>query len=415
MSKRTSISNSSFFSNKKTKPFSSTNNVGTVVYVHLDDSKSSELTLPSELSSVVHNKEMVLGHAKIAMRGDSTVNINNIPEYPPLNPDEGLPLIGEIVEMVMLGGKLHYKRITSTNLNSGNAEEDSLLLGNPTEEKDSRQGQSYGQVASTGTPVASESASDRKTKLGEYFETTQINPLKYYEGDKLIQSRFGQSLRFSGYNNKDNVFAPTIILRNRQNDKSLQDLKEFQPTEEDIINDGSTIVLSSGDYELNFIPGNENTELEQVNSVVYFTQPQLKGTDQILINSGRIILSSKDSEMIFFSKGDYSFISDGKLTIDNAGGAEIDLNGEYRTTTNDNNMYFLGGSGEIYLNTESDKEPLARGQTLIDILAELIDTINKQVFSTPSGPTAVGPNNRADFNKIKDKLETILSTLNFTE
>ena len=412
---RTSITNSSFFSNKKPKPNSSENTIGTVVLVHLDDSSSSDLKLPSELSSVVHNKEMVIGHAKVALRGDSTVNINNIPEYPPANPDDGIPLKGELVEMVSIAGKLHYKRIPTTDINKGNAEEDALLLGYPTEEAGSKQGQSYSQVAATGTPVASESSSDRTTKLGEYFETSQVNPLKLYEGDKVIQSRFGQSIRFSGYNNEENVLAPTIIIRNRQNDKSIEDLKEFQPTEEDIINDGSIIALTSGDYNLNFVPGNENTQLEHANSVVYFTNPQYKGSDQILINSGRIILSSKESEMIFFSKGDYSFISDGKLTIDNADGAEIDLNGEYRTTTNDNNMYFLGGSGEIYLNTESDKEPLARGQTLIDILAELIDTINQQVFSTPSGPTAVGPNNRADFNKIKDKLETILSTLNFTE
>jgi hypothetical protein len=78
-------------------------------------------------------------------------------------------------------------------------------------------------------------------------------------------------------------------------------------------------------------------------------------------------------------------------------------------------MYFLGGSGEIYLNTESTAEPLSRGQTLIDILAELCDAINAQIFSTPCGPTMMGPNNRGDFNKIKSKLDTILSTLNYTE
>ncbi len=96
-------------------------------------------------------------------------------------------------------------------------------------------------------------------------------------------------------------------------------------------------------------------------------------------------------------------------------GAEIDLKGEYRNNNNDNNMYFLGGTGESYLNTESSEEPLSRGQTLIDILAELCDAINAQIFSTPAGPTMLGPNNRGDFEKIKSKLDTILSTLNYTE
>ena len=53
-------------------------------------------------------------------------------------------------------------------------------------------------------------------------------------------------------------------------------------------------------------------------------------------------------------------------------GAEIDLNGEYRTTTNDNNMYFLGGTGEIYLNTEETTEPLVRGETLKGLMAILL-------------------------------------------
>ena len=259
----------------------------------------------------------------------------------------------------------------------------------------------------------------RETKIGEYFESTQINPLKFYEGDKIIQSRFGQSIRFSGYNNEENkLAAPTIIIRNRQNDKSIEDLKEFEPTEEDIVNDGSSIILSSGEYELPFLPGNDEVTLETNDNVVYHESPELKGTDQVLINSGRIVLSAKDSEMIFFSKGNYSFISDGKLTIDNGlDGAEMDFNGEVRITTNDNPVFILGQGeeGKIFLNTEETKEPIARGQTLIDLLAELIDTINKQIFSTPAGPTAVGPNNKADFKNIKNKLDTILSSTNFTE
>ena len=122
--------------------------------------------------------------------------------------------------------------------------------------------------------------------------------------------------------------------------------------------------------------------------------------------------------MIFFSKGNYSFISDGKLTIDNGlDGAEMDFNGEVRITTNDNPVFILGEGeeGKIFLNTEETKEPIARGQTLIDLLAELIDTINKQIFSTPAGPTAIGPNNKGDFKNIKNKLDTILSSTNFTE
>ena len=68
------------------------------------------------------------------------------------------------------------------------------LKGYPSEESEGG-GSDYGETSSTGTGNSDEDG-DRKTKLGEYFEPTQVNRLKYYEGDKIIESRFGQSIRF---------------------------------------------------------------------------------------------------------------------------------------------------------------------------------------------------------------------------
>lgn len=413
MSKRLSASNSSFLTNKTDKLFGKEKSTGTVVYVYLDDSKYESITIPDDISDKVSDKYPLLGYAKIVNRKDSSYDLNDITSYPPYNIDEGIPILGEIVELVQVAGNFHYKRIFNIDINKGNAEEDALLIGMPVESSDSNSSD-YSTASQTGTSSGG-GGGDRKNKLGEYFEFQKINPLKFYEGDKIIQSRFGQSIRFSGYNNEDNIFAPTIIIRNRQNDKSLEDLKEFELTEENIVEDGSTIAITSGDYLLEFTPGTEDVPFET--EAVYYEAPEeLKGTDQILVNSGRIILSSKDSEMIFFSKGNVSILSDGKFTLDNGNdGAFIDLNGEYRTTTNDNNMYFLGGTGEIYLNTEENKEPLVRGETLKALLEELIDAINQQIFQTPAGPTAPGPTNAPTFNQIKSKLDTMLSTLNYTE
>lgn len=406
---RRESSNSSFLSNRKRKVKSST---GTVAYVHIDDSEFQTITLPEGTEDKLSDKEFQLGFAKIVTRKDSSYDLADIPSYPPYDIEEGLPLIGETVQLLTVGGKVHYKRLYNPDINKGNAEEDALLQGYPSEEETSSSSD-YGETSQTGTPN-SDGDGDRKTKFGEYFEATKISPLKYYEGDKIIQSRFGQSIRFSGYNNEENVLAPTIIIRNRQNDKSLEELKEFEITEEDIVEDGSTIAITSGDYLLEWTPGTEEGPFDT--EPVYYEPPsELKGTDQILVNSGRIILSSKDSEMIFFSKGNISLVSDGKFTLDNGNdGAFIDLNGEYRTTTNDNNMYFLGGSGEIYLNTEATTEPLARGQTLIDILSEILDELQKEIHPTPAGPSSP-PTNAPAYKAIQGKLDTILSTLNYTE
>ena len=51
---------------------------------------------------------------------------------------------------------------------------------------------------------------------------------------------------------------------------------------------------------------------------------------------------------------------------------------------------------------------------LVDILSQLIDAIVAQTFLTPSGPTAEGPVNIADFGAIKSRLNDILSKLNQT-
>jgi len=368
----------------------------------------------TEPNSVDTRNVSLLGSCKIKRLKDLASNSQTLRYYSPLDyTNLDLPIVGETVELIShSNGKQSYRRITSISLNTGNAVIDVEKKLFP-ETEPGNETADYKETSETGTPNSSEESSENKN---EYFEKTKINPLQFYEGDKLIQSRFGQSIRFSGYNNVDNVLAPTIIIRNRQGSKSLEDLKLLEPTFEDIVDDGSIIAMTSGDHLLEFVPGTVDTPLET--EPIYAEEPELKGTDQVLINSGRIILSSKDSEMLFYSKGNYSFISDGKLTIDNGlDGADMDFNGDVLITTNDNNFTInpKGGTGEIYLNTESTDEPLVRGETLLDLMEQLIDAINKQVFSTPSGPTALGPNNRSDFNSIKSKLSDFLSTLNYTE
>ena len=388
--------------------------VGVVLDVIKDDSHTSIYDLGLGNEGETRNTNTI-GSVKIRKVDDISSPVDALKFYPPLDYNSiDLPIVGEMVEIVTNeSGKKYYRRITSSNLNTGN------VLVNPdgsivpiTEKSSGDKSSDYKNTSQTGTPNSSKNEND--TFENEYFEPSQVNHLVLYEGDKLLQTRFGQSIRFSGFNNENNVFAPTIIIRNRQGDKSLENLDRGTPTEENFVDDGSTIAMTSGDYELGFTPGTVDSPLET--TPVYTEEPELKGTDQILINSGRIVISSKDAEMMFYSKGNYSFISDGKLTIDNGNdGAEMDFNGEVRMTTNSNNIYLLGDSGEIYLNTEETTEPLVRGETLKGLLEELIDAINQQVFMTPSGPTAVGPTNSTTFEDIKGRLSDFLSTLNYTE
>jgi hypothetical protein len=417
MSKRLQSSHLSSTTNKIA--LNTNSNVGIVIAVILDDSHELIQDTDSEEFSTGKNTSIVGWCAvrPLSNQSDAETNLTVYPPYDALNLE--LPLVGETVELIKVGNITHYKRMTRGFINTGNAIENLNRNVFSQVEPETNNAKSYSTTADTGITNTS-GKTDRDLKIGEYFESTPINKLKLYEGDKLIQSRFGQSIRFSGYNNAENEFAPSIIIRNRQSAVSLNELKEGDVTEEDINRDGTTIAMVSGKYKLTFQPGTVDdggsTDFETKPNVFEEYPSELTGYDQLLMSSDRIIFSAKSAEMIFYAKSNWGFISDGVMSIDNGkAGANLDFNGDVRLTTNDFHTYILGGKGYVYLNTESDKEPLVRGNALKDLLSDMIDLIVQQVYPTPAGPTSAGPTNQGDFNKLKSKLDTILSTLNYTE
>lgn len=90
--------------------------------------------------------------------------------------------------------------------------------------------------------------------LGYMFkELLDIRSLKPFEGDTIIESRFGSSIRFGSTNitkrlntwsSSGELRKPITIIRNGQGAQPTKDY--FQPTVEDINKDGSTIWLMDG-------------------------------------------------------------------------------------------------------------------------------------------------------------------------
>lgn len=409
------------------------------VITNIDDERIPKHSY--QFDDYVSEKSEFIGAVFVKTVSDPVSNADNTKPYYPRNRNNFiLPIVGETVRIFKGGGIREYERIASNpNLNLGNFSKDAANNLLPNDEKPNKsKSRKYKEVSETGTTntrtITDKSGDSEGAKIkdyGEYFQPERVNSLRLYEGDTLLQSRFGQSIRFSAYNNDGTgdtdingnpipTFSPTIIIRNRENDLTTQEKQGFI-VEEDINRDGSIILLSSNDYKLDFQPGivDDGGSSDFETTPINFELPEeYTGNDQILINSERIILSSKSQEMIFFSKGDYGFISDGQFTIDNGtGGALLDFGDDVLITTdrNDSNFTILAGSGNIFLNTTETTERVVRGDTLVALLGELIDAINQQVYNTPSGPTAVGPTNRSTFNDIKSRLEEALSTLNYTE
>ena len=362
---------------------------------------------------------LVVGCILYRTKDNVTTSTDKLPMAWPIDKNyKSLPVRNEEVEIYEISEKeFGYRRKVNDTNPSSSGNTGDLIRRRFGPVKDEQQNvKDYQETSATGITTTNFDLNRIFDGFGKYYQPqVGLHKLKLYEGDTLIESRFGQSIRFSGYNNSTNTLSPTLILRNGESARSRK-LGNSITTEEDINRDGSVIVLSSNQYQLPFQPGtvSDNGSSDFETRPESFTDfPSKLIGDQILINSGRLIFSAKNAEMIFYSKKNYGFISDGGMSIDNKLGINVSVNDNINIVTNDRDVVMYTGNGSIFLGS-TGLEPLVKGQQLVDILSQLIDAIVAQTFLTPSGPTAEGPVNIADFGAIKSRLNDILSKLNQT-
>jgi uncharacterized protein (DUF2345 family) len=173
--------------------------------------------------------------------------------------------------------------------------------------------------------------------------------------------------------------------------------------------------MTSGQHQSAFIPGT----VDDKGKSDFKTQPDSFGDlpkligDQMLLSSGRIILSSKNAETLIYSKKNFGIVSDGAVSIDTKLGMDISVGDDINIVTADRDVNIVSGKGSIFLGSE-DLEAMVKGKKLVELLNELLQAILDQQYLTPSGPSAIGPVNRATFASIQSKLDNVLSKLNQT-
>lgn len=191
--------------------------------------------------------------------------------------DTGLfeyPLVNEIVIVVEYMGRLHYtRRVNTRNFINNSADfqhEYRFGMQNGITKHTSPGSLRDKSIVSDLWPDTNRYAVP-KPHLGNYFKVNnKIRPLKHYEGDTIIQSRFGSSIRFGCYENdpeidigtshgygesySDNLGNPMILIRNRQK-ITKKDEKKFQYNIiENVNEDGSSIQITSGRTISKFVP-----------------------------------------------------------------------------------------------------------------------------------------------------------------
>ena len=309
------------------------------------------------------------------------------------------PLINELVVLMRLGEQLYYtKKVNKRNWINNNLD---FGVNPDTAGKDNTELYSStpysGRIKSTTSWTETKSVSGYAGKY--YYANNKIRALKRFEGDLLVESRHGNGIIFKAFDKKrdndvgdkahpdyKNSGNPMIIIRNRQ--RPLLDVKETlslhsSPNlatvtgttqeknvggylEENINHDGSSIYITSGltisewvttCYKKMFGTGEE---VSAFNGTTSFEYPILNG-DQIIIQSDRLIFSSRYGEMFQYSKKRHSIVTDSEYTVD--AHDQIVLTTHVKTVLNSPAIYL----GEY----DQTAEPVLLGQTTVNWLYEL--------------------------------------------
>lgn len=202
---------------------------------------------------------------------------------------------------------------------------------------------------------------DQDITLGGVFKEQQtINPLKPLAGDVLFQGRQGQSIRFTGVQNEDTTWEqvtpendPLIIISNGQ----IQTEDGFSLISEDVNQDPSSIYLTSKQI----IP------LKPASSRYrsYDEDPKNISTyqhEQVIINSGRIVLNSKQSDILQSSNKSISL--DAKTSVNIESEKYICLDSE---------KIFIGEKART--SPQSTREPVLLGNQTENFLQSMLNLI----------------------------------------
>jgi len=238
--------------------------------------------------------------------------------------------------------------------------------------------------------------SDESTEIDLGFtfqEKPNIKTLQPYEGDYILEGRWGNSIRFGStvsngnpinpWSSAGNNGDPLIIIRNGQYENGQE---PWIPIVEDINQDSGSIYLTST-QKTNLSPASQKYDS-------YITQPQginQYTNPQIIINSGRLVFNSSQDHILLSSKK--------SIGLNAVESVNIDTN----QTIIKSDKVLLGGKNA----TESVLKGDQTISILSDLITELINLTTALVTVTPQGGPAVS----SAASQLLPKLTNILVDL----
>ena len=275
----------------------------------------------------------------------------------------GIPSLG-VNENPTLVEFYYFQAVNVWNSNHHNALPDEIF----TQQQPESQQQDYPTVGLGAVRRVSDESTE--INLGKtFFERANIKTLQPYEGDYILEGRWGNSIRFgstvadatpkntwsdSGINGD-----PIVIIRNGQYENN-QD--PWVPIVEDINQDSGSVYLTST-QKINLTPASStyNSYSTKPKAINEYIEPQ------VIINSNRLVFNTNKDHLLLSSIKSVGLNAVESVNIDTP-----------KTIIQSN---------EVYLGGKDATEPVLKGDETIDILVNLVDELTAlySVLSTLTG------------------------------
>jgi hypothetical protein len=218
--------------------------------------------------------------------------------------------------------------------------------------------------------------------LGRTFiERGNIHPLLPFEGDRILEGRWGNSIRFgSTVKNTPNTWSsigengdPITIIRNGQGNQTDEG---WIPTVEDVNNDDSSVYFTSTQkipLQSRAVEINQYFSYSDSNKP---TTPNEYAGKQVILNSGRLVFNTTQDHLLLSSQKSIGFTAVESINFDTTGPVTLQ-------------------AGEVYLGSKSATESVLLGNTTVQLLntllSELIKLTNALAIQTNPGPVLGAP------------------------
>jgi hypothetical protein len=221
-------------------------------------------------------------------------------------------------------------------------------------------------------------------KPGTYFnEKGTINPLYSFEGDYIIEGRFGNSIRLgntvpnntaplsNNWSKTGSLGDPITIISNGLHSIS----PSFNSITEDINSDKSSIYLTSTQQ----LPIEVSSQNDYLSYSSQPTSPKEYVGNQAILNSGRLLFNSTQDHILLSSAKSINLNTVESVNIDAATQTVIQ-------------------TPELYLGGVNTAQPVVLGDDLVGLLTDILgdlDTLTNSLVNqlgTPSG-TPLAPTN----------------------